>query len=250
MLLPSVAGFIAALLSWKATFAAGSVMLIIMSVIVFISLWILEKNETVRYGLYKKKKNGISNVKVLLSRNIVKFMMVSIITGIIRTSVIFWLPTYISQYLDFSNEDASIAFTVATVFISAAAFIATFMYERLNRNMNATLLLMFSVSAAAFIGVYFLKYSLLNIFMIVLAVMASNGAAAMLWNIYCPSLRDTGMTAFATGFLNFLGYMSAAIANVLFGNAVAKIGWSNMILVWFGIMVVGVIVSLPYKKTC
>ncbi|MBR4012724.1 MAG: hypothetical protein IKJ00_00385 [Clostridia bacterium] len=67
-------------------------------------------------------------------------MMISIITGIIRTSVMFWLPTYISQYFGFSADGASVAFTVATVFISVAAFIATFTYERLNRNMNVTVL--------------------------------------------------------------------------------------------------------------
>ena len=243
----TVAGFIAALLSWRATYFVSSLMLIVMGVTVFVCLWVLEKKEIVRYGFYKKQKNGMANAKILLKRNIVKFMTVSIITGIIRTSVMFWLPTYISQYLGFSADGASVAFTVATVFISVAAFIATFTYERLNRNMNVTVLLMFSVSAFAFVGVYFLKYPILNIIMIILAVMASNGAAAMLWNIYCPSLRDTGMTAFATGFLNFLSYISAAVANVLFGNAVAKIGWGNLILVWLGIMVVGVIASIPYK---
>ena len=78
--------------------------------------------------------------------------------------------------------------------------------------------------------------------------MASNGAATMLWSRYCPSLRDTGMVSGATGFLDFVSYMSAALATTLFANAVESIGWGNLILVWIALVVCGIIVALPYKK--
>jgi hypothetical protein len=42
--------------------------------------------------------------------------------------------------------------------------------------------------------------------------------------------------------------MGAATANLIFPNAVAVIGWGNLILVWFGLMVIGVVIALPYKK--
>jgi sugar phosphate permease len=82
----------------------------------------------------------------------------------------------------------------------------------------------------------------------VLAIMGSNGATTMLWSCYCPSLRDTGMVSSVTGFLDFLSYMAAAVANVVFANAVTSIGWGNLILVWLGLVVIGVIVSLPYRR--
>jgi len=82
----------------------------------------------------------------------------------------------------------------------------------------------------------------------VIAIMASNGAATMLWSRYCPSLRDTGMVSSATGFLDFVSYMSAAISSKLFANAVGAIGWGNLILVWFAIILCGVAVALPYNK--
>ena len=70
----------------------------------------------------------------------------------------------------------------------------------------------------------------------------------MLWSRYCPSLRDTGMVSTATGFLDFVSYMAAATANLVFANAVGEIGWGNLILIWVGLMILGVIVALPYKK--
>ena len=89
---------------------------------------------------------------------------------------------------------------------------------------------------------------ILNIIFIVLAIMSSNGAATMLWSRYCPSLRDTGMVSSATGFLDFLSYMAAAAANLIFANAATAIGWSNLILVWLGLMIFGIIIALPYNK--
>ena len=128
------------------------------------------------------------------------------------------------------------------------SFVAVFVYEKLGHNMDKTILLMFSTSAVMFLLTFLVKQPVLNMVCIVLAIMASNGAASMLWSRYCPSLRDTGMVSSATGFLDFLSYMSAATANLIFADAATTIGWGWLILVWFGLMVVGVIIALPYKK--
>ncbi len=69
----------------------------------------------------------------------------------------------------------------------------------------------------------------------------------MIWNVYCPSLRETGMVSTATGYLNFLSYIAAAVANQLFANAVTEIGWGNLILVWATLMFAGVLISIPCK---
>ena len=99
-----------------------------------------------------------------------------------------------------------------------------------------------------FLLTYLISVPAVNIVCIVLAIMSSNGAATMLWSRYCPSLRETGMVSSATGFLDFLSYMAAAAANLIFANAVTSIGWGNLILVWAGVVLAGVIVALPYKR--
>jgi hypothetical protein len=42
--------------------------------------------------------------------------------------------------------------------------------------------------------------------------------------------------------------MAAAASSTIFANAVSSIGWGNLILVWLGLMVIGVIIALPYDK--
>jgi sugar phosphate permease len=170
------------------------------------------------------------------------------ITGVIRTTVVFWMPTYLSDYLEFTPDNAALIFTVATFIISLTTFIVIFIYEKLGHNMDLTILITFISSSVMFALLYFVRIPVLNIALLVLAIMSSNGAATMLWSRYCPSLRDTGMVSSVTGFLDFVSYMSASFSSTLFANAVSGIGWGNLILVWCGLVVCGVIVALPYGR--
>jgi OPA family glycerol-3-phosphate transporter-like MFS transporter len=242
-----LAGILAAFLLWNLVFAASSATLILMGCLCFTVFTVFEKKGIIEYNKYKPsvEKGGI---RLLLKHQIVKFTLISILTGVIRTTVVFWMPTYISQYLGYSSDDAAMIFTVSSLVISLTTFIAIFIYERLGRNMDLTILLSFILSALCFFFVFLLKQPMLNIILLVLSIMASNSAATMLWSRYCPSLRDTGMVSSATGFLDFVSYMAASISSTLFANAVADIGWGNLILVWFGLMVIGVAVALPYHK--
>jgi len=242
-----MAGVAATVLPWQKVFSLGCVCLVSMAVIAFMAYLIFEKNGVIKYGNYKAEKESGGGIRVLIKHRIIKFTLISIITGVIRTSVVFWLPTYTSQYLGFTAEKSALIFTVATFVISFTTFISVGLYEVLKRNMDLNILIMFSSATVFFAIVYFVSNPVVNIVCLVLAIMASNGAATMLWTRYCPGLRDTGMVSSATGFLDFVSYMAAAASSTLFANAVGIIGWGNLILVWCGLMGLGVIVSLPYK---
>ena len=245
-----MAGVLAAMLSWQWVFGVSSALLITMGIICFVAFTVFEKKGIVRYGVAKQAQTASAGgIKVLLKRQIAKFTMVAVLTGIVRTSVVFWLTTYISEYLGFDSDTAALLYTVATLVISLSAFVSVFVYERIGRNMDMTLLLMFAASALSFLAVFIFKNAGVNLAFMVLAILAANGASTMLWSRYCPSLADTGMVSSATGFLDFMSYMAAAISSSIFANAVSGIGWSGLILVWFGLMAVGVVISLPLRKT-
>ena len=247
-----MAGLFATFLAWQSVFTVSSVTLVAMAVALIISFSIFEKSGIITYGRFDRDKNESSRggIKQLFARQIVKFSLVSILTGIVRTSVLFWLPTYFSERLALSEESATLVFTVASFVMSFSSFIVIFVYERLGYNLDKTVLIMFTCSMALFISTYFIKVVPLNIGFIVLAIMSSNGAATMLWSRYCPSLRDTGIVSGVTGFLDFLSYVAAATANIVFPFLIEKRAWSweSVVLIWISLMLVGVIISLPYKK--
>ncbi|MBR4034279.1 MAG: MFS transporter [Clostridia bacterium] len=243
------AGILAIFLSWQSVFYVSTGVLVLMAASVFTCFTVFEKKGLVRYCQYKPKEKGAGNLKILFERQIVKFSLISILTGVIRTSVVFWLPTYFAQYHGFEAEVAASIFTGTTLVISMTSFIAVFIYEKLGHNMDKTILIGFSASVIFFTLTYFIKTPVINIIFIVIAIMCSNMAATMLWSRYCPSLRDTGLVSSATGFLDFLSYSASSIANRAFAAAITAIGWRNLILVWIGIVLLGVIVALPYKRT-
>ncbi|MBQ7777471.1 MAG: MFS transporter [Oscillibacter sp.] len=234
-----LAGVTAAVFAWQTAFYISGAALVAMAITCFAGFLWFEKRGIVTYGRYTRKEKQSGSIRVLLERQIVKFTLVSIVTGVIRTSVVFWIPTYVSQYLGFSPKASASIYTVSTLAISSAAFIAAFLYERLRRNMNLTLLVAFGASALSFLLVYLVPQPVCNIAGLVLAITMANCASTMLWSWYCPSLRDTGMVSSATGFLDFVSYMAAAVSSTLFAGASTTIGWKNLILIWFILMAFG-----------
>ena len=247
-----LAGITAAFLAWQGVFFVGGGLLMLMAVVSFLVFWSFERRGLITAGRFSRREEEsqgiLAGIFILIRRRILKFSLISILTGVIRTSVIFWFPTYLTQHLGFSEQNASLVFSVSTFAICFTAFIAIFLYERLGRQMDKTIMLLFICACVFFLGVYFINIPAANVVLLTAGIMSSNGAASILWNAYCPSLRDTGMVSKATGFLDFLSYAGAAIANLLFADAISSIGWSNLILVWLGLMVGGLLVSLPWQR--
>jgi len=249
-----MAGLMASLMPWNRVFFVVICALFLMGSLCFVLFLRFEKKGIIQFHRaaeekpVQQKQGFGESVRVLLKHRIAKFALVAVITGVIRTTVVFWMPVYIAENLGFGADRASSIFAAASLILSFNAFVAVFVYERLKRNMDKTILLAFSCAAVAFLLVYAVKIPVLNIVFLVLGVLSSNCASSMLWSRYCPSLRETGLVSTATGFLDFVSYMAASAASTVFANAVEAIGWGNLILVWVGLMIAGVLVVFPYPK--
>ena len=244
-----LAGILAAVLVWQMVFYATSVSLIFMGLVCFFALILYEKKGIVRYGEYIPKATGLRGLKTLLKYRLIRFTLISIITGIARTTIVFWLPTYLTQYLGFSPDHSALLFTVSTAVISSAAFTALILYEKIFKyNMERTILFSFTVAAICFAGQFLIPQPAVNIALMTLAILASDCAAAMMWTRYCPSLYETGLVSTVSGYLDFVSYIAAAAASVLFANAVSSIGWHGLIIVWFLLMVCGMFTMFPSKR--
>lgn len=245
-----IAGMLAILFQWKMVFVICSCFMVIMGILCFIFFTMFEKAGIIKRNTMRKDTSKGAGIRVLIQHAIIKFSFVAILTGIVRTSVVFWIPTYLSQYLELSTTSATTIFTMMTLAQSAAPYInMVLIYDKLlKRNMNRMLILMFGFSAVSFAIMFVVPNAIVNILCLFLAVLTASGASSILWNAYCPSLKETGMVSSATGYLDFLSYAAAALANQLFANAVSQIGWGNLILIWSALMFVGVLISLPIRK--
>lgn len=250
-----LAGLLALAFLWDTAFKSSGIILCFMAVLCFVIFSYFEAKKIIVCkksddSQIEKKSDIKTSMNILFKRDIVKYTFVSILTGIIRTSVLFWLPTYLMQYLNFSEKNSTSIFTATSLFISLGSFAAAYIYKLFRNNTDKTLIFSFLLAAILFLGVFIIKQAVINILLLILAIVASNCAATMMWSFYCPSLADTGLVSSATGYLDFISYMAAAISSKIFANAVGNIGWGGLILVWFTLMIIGVIISIPYKKCC
>lgn len=243
-----MAGMLAMFLSWQSVFNVGSALLLIMGAIALTVFTGFERKGLISQKPREKQEGKTGGIKLLIRRQIIKFTFVSLLTGVVRTTVVFWMPTYFSQRLGFSTKASAGIFTATTFLISMSVFIAITLYERLKRNVNLTLLVGFASAALFFTMVFLVKSPVINVVCLVVAIVSSNCSASMMFSRYCPSLADTGMVSTATGYLDFISYMSASASSTLFANSVNTIGWNNLILIWVALMLVGVGISIPDIK--
>lgn len=244
-----MAGVFAAVMAWQKVFFASTAALVVMAVLAFVIFSAFERKGIVKYNQFKpQKETEGGSIGLLIKHRIIRFTLISAVTGVTRTTVVFWMPTYFNQYLGYSLETSSLVFTVASFIIAFATFLAVFVYEKMHHNMDMALFSFFSVSTLFFILMYFIKIPSVNVVLFVIAVLAADAAAAIMWSRYCPGLRDTGMVSSATGFLDFISYVAAALSSIIFANAVDSIGWGNLILVWFALMAFGTIITIPKRN--
>ena len=245
-----LASFMAIFFEWRAVFVICGISLIMVGVVAFLFFSFFEKKGIIRFRAAEKGEKSVFDVRLLVRRSIIRFSIISILTGIIRTSVVFWIPTYLTEYLSFTPETAALIFTVVTLLKSASPYVNNLIIYELafKRNVNITVFAMFLVSTISFLGMYFIHNEIINIILMTLALVSSAGAATMVFSVYCPSLHDTGMVSTATGFLDCMSYLGAAAANLLFTNAIKTIGWGNLILIWAGLMIVGVFTGISRNK--
>lgn len=245
-----VAGILGLFFEWNFAFLVCGCLLIATGVALYFFVVSMEKKGIIRSYKQAVQQKKSRSIKVLLENSIVKFTLIAVLTGVIRTSAAFWVPTYLSQHLGLSVGIATTIFTVMTCAQSISPYVTNVLiYEyALKRRINLMLILMFGVSAIGFLLMFLVNAPFVNIVFFIIAIMCANGASNVLWNVYCPSLHHTGMVSTATGFLDFMSYLAAAIANLLFANTVTQIGWGNLILIWAALMAVGVFVVIPRKR--
>ncbi len=242
-----LAGVLAALFLWCVAFYIGGGVLITMGIITYLLFTTFERKGLIKYYNYDKVKEA-GSIKALIKHRIIRFTIISVLTGVIRTSVVFWMTTFFSEHLGFGAKNAALTYTVCSFIISLTAFLAIFIYEMLKHNMDVTVFIGFLVASISFGLLMVVKVPFISIILIVLGVVGGEIAATMLWSRYCPSLKDTGMVSGATGFLDFMSYMAAAASSSIFASVLESSGWYAVIGIWLGLMLIGTVMSIPVKK--
>ena len=239
---PLIASILSIFFKWRAVFTATGVISVIITVLAVAAITTLEKRGEIRFvPKYDKGIAGILNVFKL--EDFIFYMLISAIGEIAGSSITFWIPTYTTEHLGFSNDAASTIYSVVSFSTLFTPFITLLIYEKLIRNGIKLALVMYVISAVFFIAVRFTAAPVLNVSMLIIAKVAAAAASSIGWSAYIPGLARSGKVSSANGVIDAAGYAMASLANVLFSTFVGRLGWGGIVNMWYIIMLIGAAVS-------
>ncbi len=245
----SVAGIFGAFGNWKVSTVVFASLLVFLAVATFVVNIVFGKKFPV---LQEKKVEEAPMpmkefVRYWLRNGAIAFILISAIQGIGKNTITFWTPTYISDYLGFKPEIASIIFSVMTLISALNQIVAILLYHFMKDKIERVIRFSFTLSTICFVLMIPIKNVYANLVLLLVATSGYSWAATMLWTFYCRLFKNVHRVAFVVGSLDFISYMFSAISSLLFSQAIIKIGWTNLIIVWAVLMGAGVLSSLFYR---
>ena len=238
---PLVASVLAMFLEWRMVFITASALTAAVSAIAIFFICRFEKAGHINF-VPAEKSDITAYLKVFKLNDFWIYLFISAVGEIVGTSVNFWIPTYMTEYLGLASDMAYTAYSVISFSGLFAPFITLIIYEKAIHNGVKISCIMYAVSAVSFLLLLILKAPVVNVLLFLIAKMASGCAVGAVWSIYLPGLAKSGLVSSANGVIDSAGYAAATVANVIFSLAMSKMGWSGIIVMWVGIMAISVIV--------
>ncbi len=244
---PFVASLFAIVFQWKWVFvAAGSVTLVI-GAAAFLVLSAFERKGYISYT--SGKSQGLKGVlQVFKIHRFFFYMVVGAVIETAITAVSFWVPTYLTEQLGFDAEFANSIYAVVFFFKGLMPFLALALFRAMKENDILLLRISFALATVFYLGAAFVSQPWINVVLLALALMSVGCASALLWSIYIPGMGKTGKVSSINGILDCTGYIVAAVCNTVFGLVAQHLNWTGVVLLWSGIVAVGLVAALTQKK--
>lgn len=245
---PLIASVISIIFSWRNTFIIAGIMAITIGIIAYIIFTTFEKRGQISYTL-SKNSNGIKNlIKLFTLKNFKFYMYIVILTEFSSVVVEFWVPTYISEGLGIAPNTAKGIFSGISFIKSFTPFITLFFFNLIKEKDIKMMCFSFASGALFILGMRFISIPSINIICILLAQISIGTASSLVWSIYIPSQRKSGMVSSINGVLDFTGYLFASVATVIFSRLIESLGWNGIITIWFFVALSGVVVAFITNK--
>lgn len=244
---PFAASVLSIFFSWRMVFRVAAILGAVSSAMSIILLLIFEKKKLITFVPADKKVFGTFK-DIFRLKDYVIHLFISASAEIIGTAVNFWLPTYMTEYLEMPPETAYTIYSVSAFTGLFAPFITLLIYRTLIHDGIKISAMMFGIATLAFAIMLFTKNPYISSAVLLVAMLSAACAAGAVWTIYIPRLSESGMVASANGVLDATGYGMVSVANLIFSSSMSFIGWNGLVAMWGTIMLVVSVVVAGYSR--
>ncbi len=247
---PLISSLLAIFLNWQMVFIVAGLLVVVIGVIAFLAFSVLQNKGLIVFNYKTNKKIDFLNTfKVFKLEDFKFYLIIGGVVEISAASLNFWLPTYMVEYLGFTDVVANVIFSIMSIVRASAPFIALFILSLFKDKAFKMMSVCFIVSAVCFLTLIFIKQAYINVVTFMLGQLFVSFSSALLWSVYIPSQAKSGMTSTVNGVLDFSGYVIAFVANLIFTYSMSKIGWTGIVIMWSSIMLFGGIASIIKNLT-
>ena len=241
-----IASAFAIVFKWNMMFIVAGIVALLIAAIAFVSLSVFEHKGT--FVFHSSKSAGFGGYLQLFKiENFIFYMVVAGVVEIAGSAIGFWIPTYLSDALLLDTVTTNVLYSVMSILSSLAPFIALFVFKLVKERDIAMMRCGFAIAVVSFVCMIFVPNMWAKIIFLMVAKLSLACCSSVLWSIYIPGMGSTGKVSSINGVINCTGYVSAAVANVVFAKLLG-LSWNGVILVWCGIAAVGLVAALVVRK--
>lgn len=241
-----IASAFAIVFKWDMMFIVAGIIALLIAAIAFVSLSVFEHKGT--FVFHSSKSAGFGGYLQLFKiENFIFYMVVAGVVEIAGSAIGFWIPTYLSDALLLDTVTTNVLFSVMSILSSLAPFISLFVFKLVKERDIAMMRCGFAIAVVSFVCMIFVPNMWAKIVFLMVAKLSLACCSSVLWSIYIPGMGSTGKVSSINGVINCTGYVSAAVANVVFAKLLG-LSWNGVILVWCGIAAVGLVAALVVRK--
>ncbi len=232
--------------NWKSGFFLTGILILIISILWLIANWYMERKGIVKNPVLTGKANKSEDtVKQLLQNGFIAMTVVTMLNGVVRNAVAFWIPTFISERFHVSSGSAAAISSILPFVNLGGTLLSLYLCRFFKNDEKRTLSVLFVFSTLMFAVMYLLngRGMALNIAALFAASAAMTGGCNMIFSFYVLNFTHTGKISGITGFLDFSSYVSASLASLLFSSLISSFGWNPIVGIWALTTLLGVVFS-------
>lgn len=244
---PLVASIFALIKGWNLAFILAGAVAVVFGILAYIVFSVMEAKGLISY--IKAEAKGLPSViAVFKIKNIAFYIIVACLVEISAASISQWLTTFLTVSLGFSKESANFLYSGISICRSFMPFVALAIFHAIKEKDIPMMRVTFSIAAGMFALLIVAPNRWMSIALLAIALMSMSCTSALLWSIYLPSLGKTGRVSSVNGVIDCIGYIAAALANLLFASVMSNVGWNTVYILWASIGVIGLITTFIFKR--
>lgn len=245
---PLIASLVAMFFDWRRTFIIAGTMGMLAGFAVYVLLGSFERKGYITPP-QKTKKAGLKSIfEVFKLNHFLFYITLGALCEITSVAISFWIPTYLTEMLNFRKETSNLIFSAMAIIKSIVPFLTLFLFFFFKEKDIIMSRFSFFFATLFILGVLFISNRYINAVCILMAQMALGTASSLLWSIYIPSQRESGLVSTLNGVIDFSGYFIASLANILFVSVMNCFGWEGIIIIWCATAVTGLVMAIFTKQ--